>query len=108
MEVGVKHLLASGGPVCLGQMVPLASYAALRKRRRHTVNEPKDIHCFFFAQVPKLSGVPARNNKNVTSIDLADVHERDRMCIFGNDTGFEFAGNDPAEDACIGHAWLRP
>ena len=40
----------------------------------------------------KLSGVPPRNNKNVTRIDLTFVHECDGMFIFGNHTGFAFSG----------------
>ena len=92
MEVGVKDLLARGSSVSLGEMISFTSYAALWKARCHTVNEPKDIGCFFFAQVAKFSGVPARNNKNVAGIDLASVHECNRIFIFGNHTGFEFPG----------------
>jgi hypothetical protein len=91
MEVGVKNLLARRSPISLGKMIPLTSYAALGKRRRHTVDEPEDIGCFFFAQVAKFSGVPARNNENVAGIDLANVHEGDRVLIFGNHTVFEFS-----------------
>ena len=90
MEVGVKDFLARGSPVSLGEMIPLTTYAALGKRRRHTMNQTKDIGCFFFAQVAKFYGVPARNNKNVAGIDLANVHERDRILILGNHTGFKF------------------
>jgi hypothetical protein len=104
MEVDVKDFLARGSAVRLGKMIPLTSYSAVSKRRRHTVNEPKDMGCFVFAQVAKFSGVPARNNKNVAGIDLANVHQRDGMFIFGNHTGCQFAGKNSAEDARIGHA----
>ena len=91
MEVDMKDLLARSGPISLRKMVPLAMYATLWKRRRHTMNEPKDIGCFVFVQVAKFSGVSARDNKNVSGIDLALVHECNRIFIFGNHTGFEFS-----------------
>jgi hypothetical protein len=34
--------------------------------------------------------MPPRNNEHVAGIDLSNVHQRDGIFIFGNDTGFEF------------------
>jgi len=91
MKVGVKDVLPCGSAVGLEEENPFTRYAAVWKRRRHTVNEPKDIGCFFFAQVAEFGGVAAWNYENVTGIDLRNVHEGDCMFVLGHYTGFQFA-----------------